>query len=80
MSISIIAKSTVAERIQSRTIEAESEKESNEIMIFCPACKTFETVCFNKGKLIQNLKFTQFGNHVYHDCGVNTPCNLYMTI
>ena len=44
MPISIIAKSIVAQRIQSRTIEAESEKESDEIMIFCPACKTFETV------------------------------------
>jgi hypothetical protein len=64
MSTSIIAKSIVAQRIQSRTIEAESEKESDEIMIFCPACKTFETVWFNKGKLNQNRKFTQYGSHI----------------
>ena len=73
MSTSIIAKSIVAQRIQSRTIEAESEKESDEIMIFCPACKTFETVWFNKGKLNQNRKFTQYGSHIYHDCGSNNP-------
>jgi hypothetical protein len=79
MSTSIIAKSKVAPRIQSRTIEAESEKESEEIMIFCPACKAFETVWFNKGELTQNRKFTQFGSHVYHDCGVNILCRLYMT-
>jgi hypothetical protein len=79
MSISIVAKSNVANRIQSRTIEAESEKESNEVMVLCPACKTFETVWFNKGELIQNRKFTQYGSHIYHDCGSNFPCRLYMT-
>jgi hypothetical protein len=68
--------SVIGKRIQSRTIETESEKESDEIMIFCPACKAFETVWFNKGKLNQNRKFTQFGSHVYHDCGVNIPCRL----
>jgi hypothetical protein len=70
---------TVAKSIPTRTIEAESETESDEIMIFCPACKAFETVWFNKGKLNQNRKFTQFGNHIYHDCGANAPCRLYMT-
>lgn len=44
MSITIIAKSKSALQIQLRTIEAESEKESDEIMTLCPACKTFETV------------------------------------
>jgi len=71
--------STETKRIQSCTIEGESEKESEEIMIFCPACKAFETVWFNKGKLNQNRKFTQFGSHIYHDCGANSPCRLYMT-
>ena len=52
---------------------------SDEFMIFCPACKAFETVWFNDGKLNQNRKFTQFGSHIYHDCGSNAPCRLYMT-
>lgn len=71
--------SVVGKQIQSHTMAGESETESNEVMIFCPACKAFETVWVNKGKLNQNRKFTQFGNHIFHDCGSNTPCRLYMT-
>jgi hypothetical protein len=77
MSITIIAKSKSALQIQLRTIEAESEKESDEIMTLCPACKTFEAVWFNKGQLIQNRKLTRFGSHIYHDCDANMPCRLY---
>jgi hypothetical protein len=69
----------VGKQIESRTLEAESEKESDEIMIFCPACKAFETFWFNKGKLNQNRKFTQFGRHIYHECGASAPCRLYTT-
>ena len=74
MSISVVGK-----QIQSHTLAGEAETESDEVMIFCPACKAFETVWVNKGKLNQNRKFTQFGNHIFHDCGSNTPCRLYMT-
>jgi hypothetical protein len=45
MSISLAGK-----QIESRTIKDESEKESDEIVICCLACKAFETVWFNKGK------------------------------
>ena len=55
------------------------ESKTDEVMAFCPACKAFETVYFNNDKLIKNRKFTQFGNHIYHDCGSNIPCRLYMT-
>ena len=64
MSISIVAKSNVANRIQSQTIEAVSEKESNEVMVLCPSCKAFETVWFNRGELIHNRKFTQYRNYI----------------
>ncbi len=50
---------------------------SHEVMVLCPACKTFETVWLNNGKLNQNRKFTQYGSHIYHDCGSNTPCRVY---
>ena len=55
------------------------ESTVDEVMVFCPACKAFETVCLNNGKLNQNRKFTQFGSHIYHDCGSSSPCRLYMT-
>jgi len=55
------------------------ESEVDEVMAFCPDCKAFETVYLNNGKLNQNRKFTQFGRHIYHDCGSNTPCRLYIT-
>jgi hypothetical protein len=38
-------------------IATNSRGVSHEVMVLCPACKTFETVWFNKGKLNQNRKF-----------------------
>jgi hypothetical protein len=61
---------TMADRFESKT---------DEVMAFCPSCKAFETVYLNNNKLIKNRKFTQFGSHIYHDCGTNEPCRLYMT-
>jgi hypothetical protein len=61
---------TMADRFESKT---------DEVMALCPACKSFETVYLNNDKLIKNRKFTQFGSHIYHDCGSNIPCRLYMT-
>ena len=53
---------------------------SKEVMVFCPSCKAFETIWFTKGTLNNTRKFTQYGNHVYHDCGSNEPCRLYITL
>ena len=61
------------------TIIAEDNRLAEEVMVFCPACKAFETVWFNNGTLNQTRKFTQYGNHIYHDCGSKEPCRLYMT-
>ena len=54
-------------------------KVSDEVMVSCPGCKAFETVWFNNGQLNENRKFTQYGTHIYHNCGSNSPCLLYMT-
>jgi len=35
------------------TIFATDNRLPKEVMFFCPACKTFETVCFNRGVLIR---------------------------
>ena len=63
----------------SYTMADRFEPKTDEVMALCPACKTFEMVYLNNDKLIKNRKFTQFGSHIYHDCGSNYPCRLYMT-
>ncbi|MGP8079441.1 MAG: hypothetical protein ACLPVI_02895 [Dehalococcoidales bacterium] len=61
-------------------VVAEDARLSKEVMVFCPSCKSFETIWFTKGTLNSTRKFTQYGNHVYHDCGSNEPCRLYLTL
>jgi hypothetical protein len=63
-----------------KTIIAEDQRLSKEIMVFCPACKSFETIWFTRGTLNSTRKFTQYGSHVYHDCGSNEPCRLYLNL
>jgi hypothetical protein len=75
MTISVVGKQKF-----SHAAVAEPETLSDEVMVFCPACKAFETVLFKGGTLVQTRKFTQYGAHIYHDCGSNEPCRLYMTI
>ena len=53
---------------------------TDEVMVFCPSCKAFQTLWFKKGVLIQTRKFTQFGKQIYHDCGTTEPCRLYLNV
>ena len=62
------------------TIFAKDSRLPKEVMVFCPSCKAFETVWFTQNVLNQTRKFTQYGNHIYHDCGSTAPCRLYMTL
>jgi hypothetical protein len=48
-----------------------------EFVVFCPGCKTLETLWFNDGWLMQTRKFNQRGEQVFHDCGTPEPCRLY---
>jgi hypothetical protein len=61
-------------------VVAEDNRLSKEVMVFCPSCKSFETIWFTGGTLNNTRKFTQYGNHIYHDCGSNEPCRLYLTL
>jgi hypothetical protein len=72
--------SSIENRPSSQAVLAEDNRLSKEIMAFCPACKAFETVWFTNSGLNQTRKFTQYGNHIYHDCGSKEPCRLYMTL
>ncbi len=49
----------------------------SEVVVFCPTCKTMETVWFANGWLVHTRKFTQDNKRVYHDCGSNEPCRLF---
>ena len=49
---------------------------TDELIAFCPKCKTFETLWFTADVLMQTRKFSQEGGRVYHDCGSNGPCRL----
>ncbi len=61
-------------------VVAEDGRLSKEVMVFCPACKSFETIWFTRGSLNNTRKFTQYGSHIYHDCGSSEPCRLYLTL
>jgi hypothetical protein len=61
-------------------VVAEDNRLSKEVMVFCPSCKSFETIWFTGTALNNTRKFTQYGNHIYHDCGSNEPCRLYLTL
>jgi hypothetical protein len=50
---------------------------SGELTVFCPACKSLETIWFEDGKLLSTRKYRQEGNLIFHDCGSNRPCRLF---
>jgi hypothetical protein len=50
-----------------------------EVMAYCPECKAYQTLWFNKGRLTPTRKFSQRNDDIYHDCGSNAPCRLYRT-
>lgn len=54
-------------------------KDLYELVVFCPGCKTLETLSFNNGSLMPARKFSQREGQVYHDCGSDQPCRLYRT-
>ena len=49
----------------------------DEIVAFCPGCKTLETLWFNNGWLMTTRKFNQRGKQIFHDCGTPEPCRLF---
>lgn len=49
---------------------------SEELVAFCPECKAFETLWFNRDEMVHTRKYIQKGTRVYHDCGSEEPCRL----
>ena len=50
---------------------------TDEVVTFCPGCKTLETLYLSGGQLTPTRKFNQSDGHIYHDCGSIKPCQLY---
>ena len=53
---------------------------TDEITVFCPNCKTLETLFLEDFQLMPTQKFSQRGNQIYHNCGCDKPCYLYWRI
>ena len=49
----------------------------DEVVVYCPGCKTLETLTFSRDRLATNRKFSQSNSHIYHNCGSAEPCRLY---
>ncbi len=54
--------------------------EPDEVVAFCPACKTFETVPYTNEGLGKTRRFIQEGSRVFHLCGSKEPCRLLRKI
>ena len=70
----------LAKRSQSQTLKrtaVRSLPDVNELVVFCPGCKTLVTLWFNNSGLMPSRKFIQQGEQVFHDCGTPEPCRLY---
>ncbi len=48
-----------------------------DVLAQCPKCKTVETVQVVGDMLTRCRKFSQRGEHIYHDCGSEDPCRLH---
>ena len=71
---------TLVKQPESETSEAmpmDASAAERELVVFCPKCKTLETLWFTNGWLMPARKFSQMNGELYHDCGSQEPCRLY---
>jgi hypothetical protein len=50
---------------------------SQDLLVQCPKCKTFETLQFIGDNLAPCRKFFQRDGKIFHDCGSGEPCHLH---
>ena len=50
---------------------------TEEILAYCPGCKTLEVIRFSSEGLIATSRFTQRADRVYHSCGSGAACRLH---
>ncbi len=50
---------------------------SRDVVVFCPGCKTIETLNLNSEGIAPTRRFTQRDGAVYHACGSEIPCRRY---
>jgi len=49
-----------------------------EVVASCAGCKTLETLWFIGDTLVPTQRFAQRDGRVYHDCGSDKPCRLFL--
>jgi hypothetical protein len=54
-----------------------NDHDLRDVVAFCPACKTMETVSLKGEVLASTSRFTQKGDAVYHACGLDVACRLF---
>ncbi len=67
----------IKEQNSAITGQSEFHRLPDEVMAFCPICKTHQTIFFEGNSMIPTRKFRQDGEQVYHDCSSVRPCRLY---
>jgi hypothetical protein len=60
-----------------RDVRAIISSRTDEVVAFCPGCKTLETLYLSNGQLTPTRKFIQNDGHIYHVCSSIKPCQLY---
>ena len=60
-----------------KTIPRVEDTAPEEILAYCPGCKTLEVIRFSSEGLIATRKFTQRADKVFHSCGSGMACRLH---
>ena len=63
-----------------KEVRQNTAAEVEELMVFCPKCKTFETLWFTRNELVKTQKFSQENRHIYHNCDSREPCRMYRAL
>ena len=68
------------EKLDTEAIQPDEFVIIQEYVVYCPRCKTLETLSFTDGYLISTRKFNQKNNQIFHDCGYHEPCRVFNSI
>lgn len=74
MTLALAERQQIASR---RRIWATLAVRTDEVTVFCPTCKTMETLFLEDYRLMPTQRFNQRGSQIFHNCGSDKPCTLY---
>jgi|WetSurMetagenome_2_1015567.scaffolds.fasta_scaffold04324_5 hypothetical protein len=65
------------EKSNMKTVLLINNEVFRDVVVFCPRCKTMETLSLNGEVIEPNRRFAQRSSEVYHACGSDLPCHLF---